>query len=72
MLYREIMAVCYEIKTKHINSWWWSVYNFWCFFPLVHKVNTALFRAKLCQQMADNLPEELSGTGEGHTVSMFR
>jgi len=22
--------------------------------------------------MADNFPEELSGTGEAHTVSMFR
>jgi hypothetical protein len=39
---------------------------------LVHKVTTGYLRSNHCRQLADHIPEVVSGTGEGHTVSVFR
>jgi len=49
-----------------------NVYNFVCFFLLVHMVNTGLLRAYLYLQLVDYILEVLSGNGEGHAVSIFR
>jgi hypothetical protein len=46
--------------------------KFGCFFLLVRKVTTRLLGANLYLHLTDNLPEVLSATGEGHTVSIFR
>jgi len=39
---------------------------------VVHKVTTGPMKVNLCWQEVDNLPEALSGTVGGHTVSVFR
>jgi len=40
MLYREIIAVCSEIHTKHINTLGGQNVEFWNFKPVVHAANT--------------------------------
>jgi len=45
----------------------------WGFLSLqVHKVTDMPLSANHSQQIANNLPEILSGTVEGHTASVFR
>jgi hypothetical protein len=44
MLYSEIVAVCSEIRTKHINAMWAPRRIFVMLNLAVHKVTTGLYR----------------------------
>jgi len=44
MLYREIIAVCSEIHTKHINALHGQNVEFSTFNPVVHKVTAIFYR----------------------------
>jgi len=46
MLYREIIAVCYEIHTKHINTLCGQNVEFVNVKQVVHIVTTGLYRVK--------------------------
>jgi hypothetical protein len=46
MLYREIIAVCSQIHTKHINTVWAESRIAECLFLALNKVTTGLYRAK--------------------------
>jgi len=46
MLYREIIAVCSQIHTKHINTLCGQNVEFVNVKPAVHKVTTGLYRVE--------------------------
>ena len=48
MLYREIIAVCSQINTKHINTLCEQNVEMLNVIPVVHMVTTGLQRVNLC------------------------
>jgi len=56
MLYREIIAVCSEIQTKHINTLCVGrMQNFWMLNEVVHIVTTGIWRVNVTRLYIGNL-----------------
>ena len=55
MLYREIMAVCSQIHTKHINTLYWQNVELLNVKLVVHIVPTGFFRVKSVFDSNNNL-----------------
>ena len=60
MLYREIIAVCSEIHTKHVNALW-AEHNFWMLKLAVHKVKLRLLKANYNRLPTDMFAETRGG-----------
>jgi hypothetical protein len=51
MLYREIIAVCSEISTKHINALCGQKVEFWNFEAVVHAANVYIYNNTMFREL---------------------